>query len=262
MEELLLRAKAAARTCGAVIMSHYGNAQVTIKADRSPVTQADTLANEILLTQLGNTGFPILSEETLGISLPYPETLWVIDPLDGTKGFINGTDDFSVMIALLIKGRPMLAVVYAPAQNKLYYALHGGGSYVEDGHGTRKLTVSSRILPELRAIRSINHATDYMIEVEKALAVVETVSMGSVGIKAGLIGENIGDYYLTLGALGEWDICAPELILTEAGGKATDRHGNPLVYGNIDYRIQNGIIFSNGTSHDAIVKALENFSIQ
>ena len=262
MEQLLELAKTAARKCGDIIMSHYGNATITIKADSSPVTQADIEANEILLRMLADSGFPILSEESVGIPHPYPETLWVIDPLDGTKGFINGTDDFSVMIALLKAGRPILAVVYAPAQEKLYYATHGGGSYIEDKDGLRKLQVSSRIVPELRTIRSINHVAPYMYEVEKALSVVETVSMGSVGIKAGLIGENIGDYYFTLGSLGEWDICAPELILTEAGGQATDRLGNPLIYGNTDYRIQNGIVFSNGKCHQEVLSALKKNSTQ
>jgi 3'(2'), 5'-bisphosphate nucleotidase len=262
MEDLLILAKSAARKCGDVIMSHYGHATITIKADSSPVTQADTEANDVLFKMLTETGFPILSEETLGIPLPYPETLWVIDPLDGTKGFINGTDDFSVMIALLKNGRPVLAVVYAPAQEKLYYALRGEGSYVEDAHGQCKLTVSTRKVPDLRAIRSINHVAPYMYEVEKVLGVVETVSMGSIGIKAGLIGEDIGDYYLTLGALGEWDICAPELILTEAGGTATDGLGNPLIYGNVDYRIQNGIVFSNGECHSSVVTALMTHSNQ
>jgi 3'(2'), 5'-bisphosphate nucleotidase len=243
-------------------MSHYGNATITIKEDLSPVTQADTEANEILLRMLGKTDFPILSEETLGISLPYPETMWVIDPLDGTKGFIKNTDDFSVMIALLKAGKPVLSVVYAPALKKLYYALKDGGSFVEDAKGTRKLSVSDRIVPNLRAIRSINHVAQYMYEVEKALSVVETVSMGSIGIKAGLIGENKGDYYLTKGALGEWDICAPELLLTEAGGQATDGLGNPLIYGNTDYRIQNGIVFSNGKCHQEVLSALKENATQ
>jgi 3'(2'), 5'-bisphosphate nucleotidase len=256
MEQLLELAITAARECGGVIMSHYGNATITIKDDLSPVTQADTEANEILLSMLAETGFPILSEETLGIPLPYPETLWVIDPLDGTKGFIKGTGDFSVMIALLREGRPVLGIVYAPAHEKLYYALKDGGAFVEDGAGTRKLAVSNRIVPQLRAVHSVNHIAPYMQTVADALAVTEIVSMGSVGMKAGLISENLGDYYLTLGALGEWDVCAPELILTEAGGRATDRYGKELVYGNVDYRIENGIVFSNGYCHGVILDSL------
>jgi 3'(2'), 5'-bisphosphate nucleotidase len=232
MNELLALAKSVARACGDVIMSHYGNATVTIKADLSPVTQADTEANDIVFKMLAETGFPILSEETLNVPTPYPETLWVIDPLDGTKGFIKGTDDFSVMIALLKNGQPILSVVYAPAQGKLYYALKGEGSYVEDSAGTRALHVSSRHTENLRAVFSVNHAKPYMHNIATTLGVTQIVSMGSVGIKAGLIGEDMGDYYLNLGALGEWDICAPELILTEAGGMVTDSIGNPLVYGN------------------------------
>lgn len=262
MEDLLELAKTAARECGGVIMSHYGNATVTIKDDLSPITQADTEANDILFRILADTGFPILSEESIGIPHPYPETIWVVDPLDGTQGFIKNTDDFSVMIALLKNGQPVLSVVYAPALNKFYYALKNKGSFLEDANGTRKLRVSERSIPDLRSIRSINHVSPYMYTIENELNVNESVPMGSVGIKAGLIAENIGDYYLTRGALGEWDICAPELILTEAGGVASDGLGNPLVYGNTDYRIKNGIIFSNGKCHDKIVAAFKKHAIQ
>ncbi len=262
MEQLLELAKTAARECGGVIMSHYGNATITIKEDSSPVTQADMEANEILLSMLRETGFPILSEETLGISLPYPETMWVIDPLDGTMGFIKNTDDFSVMIALLQNGKPLLSVVYAPALGKLYYALTGKGSFVEDKEGIRKLRVSDRTVPHLRAIYSVNHVAPYMQTIAGILNVSTIIPMGSVGVKAGLIAEDIGDYYLTQGALGEWDICAPELILTEAGGTATDGLGNSLVYGNVDYRIQNGVIFSNGQCHEEVLCALRASTIQ
>lgn len=257
MEQLLELAKAAARECGGAIMPHYGHATVTIKEDMSPLTQADTAANEIILSRLASAGFPILSEETLGISFPYPETLWIVDPLDGTKGFINGTDDFAVMIALLRGGKPILSVVFAPVQEKLYFALKGSGAYVEDSTGTRQLTVGTRTVPDLRAVHSVNHVSPYMFSVAEKLNVTEVIPMGSVGLKAGLIAEDIGDYYLTRGALGEWDICAPELIVTEAGGTATDSLGNPFVYGNEGYRLQHGIILSNGACHQAVVDALK-----
>ncbi len=256
MDALLHIARMAARTSCEVIRPYYGKVLTEFKDDLSPITEADRAANRVLIEHLLGTGFPILSEESDGIPLPYPEKLWVIDPLDGTKGFINETDDFSVMVALLEAGRPTLAVVDAPMLDKCYFAVRGGGAFIEDGHGVRPLKVSNRTTPSLRGVMSVNHAAPYMHGVCEALEVEEIISIGSVGIKAGYISEDIGDFFLTLGALGEWDVCAPELILTEAGGKVTDREGAPIAYGNSSHRIQRGVVFSNSVSHDQIITAL------
>lgn len=260
MDSLLTIARDAAHTAGQAILTYYDHAHadlgIKIKDDNSLVTLADTKANTILFEMLGETQIPILSEEALGYTLPYPERLWIIDPLDGTKGFLNHTDDFSVMIALIEHGRPVLAVVDAPVLQKQYFALRGGGSYLTDGTTERTLTVSTRTIPDLRGIVSVNHAAPYMFTVCETLNVTETIAIGSIGIKAGYMAEDLGDFYLTRGALGEWDVCAPELILTEAGGTATDTHGAPLFYGNVGHRIQHGIVFSNGVVHKEVLDAL------
>jgi 3'-phosphoadenosine 5'-phosphosulfate (PAPS) 3'-phosphatase len=95
-----------------------------------------------------------------------------------------------------------------------------------------------------------------MQEVASLVGSRETVRIGSVGIKAGAIAEGHGDFYLSMGTFGEWDICAPELLLREAGGMMTDRTGGPLSYQNPDYRIANGIVASNGICHEDVLKAL------
>ncbi len=256
MRELLGRATVAAQRAASAIMPLYGHTTTTLKADESPVTQADMIANEILFELLGETGITILSEETLNVEHPYPEFLWIIDPLDGTVGFINGTDDFSVMIGLLHNGRPALSVIAAPALEKLYVAIKGEGAFLTDRSGTRQLRVSDRTVPDLIAIESRNHAKPYMQEVARAVQARDTFRVGSVGIKAGAIAEGRGDFYLSMGTFGEWDICAPELLLKEAGGMMTDRHGNPLSYENTDYRISHGIVASNTVCHPDILKAL------
>ena len=124
METLLETAIAAARSAGSFIMTQYGAARVTTKSDNSPVTQADLGAHEHIVRILASTGIPILSEEDVLTSEIFPTSheLWVVDPLDGTKDFIQKTGDFSVMIGLVRDGVPVLSVVYAPALDTLYYA--------------------------------------------------------------------------------------------------------------------------------------------
>jgi 3'(2'), 5'-bisphosphate nucleotidase len=249
MDNLLTLAREAAKKAGEAIIPHYGTDAFTLKDDNSPVTKADTAADAVLEEMLRSSGIPILSEEDAErTSLPYPERIWIIDPLDGTKGFLNHTDDFSVMVALLEQGRPVLAVVHAPILRKHYFALQGGGAFVEDDAGVRPLHVSNRVPPELRGLVSVNHAAQYMFDICTKLSVKETVAVGSIGIKSGYIAEDRADFYVNRGGLGEWDVCAPELILTEAGGMVTDENGELLCYGSEDHRIKHGVVFSNGIS--------------
>jgi 3'(2'), 5'-bisphosphate nucleotidase len=257
MHDLRTLALTAAKEGAEAIRGFYGNARIEQKADRSPVTEADTHAHTLIQKRLGESGIPILSEEdTTHLTPPYPELLWIIDPLDGTKGFIHGTDDFAVMIGLLNAGRPVLGVVHLPIGDVVYSALRGEGAYKTEQGVTEKLKVSSRVRPNVRGLLSVNHLAPYMTKLSEELEVSETIAVGSIGIKAGYIGNDKADMYVTRGALGEWDVCAPEIILTEAGGKVTDTNGNPLVYGNPDARIAHGIIFTNDACHEDVVEAL------
>lgn len=258
MHELLTLAQDAALRSAAIVRDYYGNARVHRKDDTSLVTEADTRVHDFLLDVLKVSGIPVLSEEDVThIAPPYPEHMWIIDPLDGTNGFVRGTDDFAVMIGLIEHGRPLLSVVHRPVGDVAYYAERGKGAYRTTPHThPTKLTVSERTPPALRVIHSVHHAAPYMHAIADMLQVRESIAIGSIGVKAGLIVEKKADYFLTLGALGEWDVCAPELITTEAGGTVTDRHGNPLIYGNAERRIRSGVVFSNGASHKHILEAL------
>ena len=262
MDDLLGVARRAAQEASALVRNYYGNATVSQKADTSLVTEADTDAHDLIMKRLGVTGIPILSEEDVEhIKTPYPDRLWIIDPLDGTNGFIQGTDDFAVMIGLIEHGKPVLGVVHLPVGDTVYYAQHGNGAYRTESDGTTtKLSVGTRTVPHLRAIQSINHAQPYMLEVADMLGVRERVGIGGIGVKAGIIADDRADYFLTLGRLGEWDVCAPEIILKEAGGVVTDRYGDALCYGNSDSRVRHGAIFSNGACHEDVLHALTRIS--
>lgn len=254
MNPLLTLAIHAATEAGTEIKRLYATTDFERKDDGSPVTIADTRSNEIVIELLSESGIAILSEESPSISLPYPEQLWIIDPLDGTRDFIEKTGDFVVMIGLLEEGRPVLGVVYAPLHETLYYAELGMGAWKMQGDVVEKLTVSTRT-EDLRFVRSIHHATHEMQEVARKLNAT-FIPRGSMGIKAGMVCEGKGDFFYTRGKVGEWDVCAPEIITLEAGGQVTDCTGSPLFYGSEDHRIQNGILFSNKVCHTDILRAL------
>jgi len=255
MDNLLKKAMMAAQEAGAEIMKQYASPAFTTKTDGSPVTLADTGANSILISHLTPTGIDILSEESGLIPTPYPSRLWVLDPLDGTKDFIHKTGEFSVMIGLLEYGRPILSVMYVPVDGTMYYALKGAGAFVIKNGVTKKLIVSDREKNDLRYIRSVNNFTPEMEHVAQSLSAT-LHPHGSIGIKAGLMGEDYGDFFFYSGKLGEWDVCAPELLVTEAGGTVTDLENNLLEYGTSDHRIQKGVLFSNGVCHARVLQAI------
>ncbi len=257
MNNLLEVAIVAATTAGKEIMQLYTETDFETKTDGSPVTLADTRSNTILIEHLLETGIPILSEESEGISTPYPERLWIIDPLDGTKDFLKKNGDFCVMIGLLEEGRPVLGVVYAPAYDVLYYAEKGVGAFKVQNGITTKLVQSPSTHNHLRFVCSVNHFTPHMEAVTTILS-AEKTPRGSIGIKSSVVAENNGEFFFSSGNLGEWDVCAPEIILCEAGGIVTDCEGNPLLYGNSDHRVQNGILFSKPQCHEEVLRAIES----
>lgn len=255
MNELLKIATTAAREAGAEILRLYETTEFETKLDGSPVTIADTNANKIIISYLEKTDILILSEESDGVPLPYPEKIWIIDPLDGTKDFIKKNGDFSVMLGLLVNGTPALGVVYVPVRETLYYAVRGAGAFKVHNGTTTPLKVSDREAVGLRCIRSVNHFTPRMGAVTEKLSAT-LHPHGSIGIKAGLLSEDAGDFFFSWGNLGEWDVCAPEIITREAGGRVTDINGNALSYGTPDHRLEHGIVFSNTKCHDKLLDAI------
>lgn len=229
--------EALARLGGNAAMAHYGTAVADYKSANAPVTAADRAANDSIVAGL-RAAFPadyILSEESaddkerLGAS-----RVWVVDPLDGTKEFLAENGEFSVMIGLVEDGRPVLGVVYLPATNVLYSAELGGGATVER-LGTRSplqcLYVNSN---PLRMVTSRSHADPLLEDVQARLQITDVHPSGSVGIKCALIAETERDLYIHPGPyLKEWDTCAPEIILREAGGDVVDCTGAPLTYNKL-----------------------------
>ena len=255
-----------AREAGAAILDVYeGPLEIEQKAgadDREPVTQADKIANEIIVTRLSRE-FPedgILAEESIDTERRLAKSrVWMIDPLDGTTGFIEGNGDFAVQIGLAENGECMLGVVYQPLTGILYRAVRGGGAWVERPEmGPERAKVSDHIkLATMRLAASRSHRSPRMDRVVQRFGVKQEVRRGSVGIKVGLIVEQQCDLYVHLSPrTKQWDTCAPEIILREAGGKLTDLFGRPLLYNSPEVQNRNGIVASNGVAHGQVIAAL------
>jgi 3'(2'), 5'-bisphosphate nucleotidase len=255
-----------AREAGAAILDLYeGPLEIQQKFtadDREPVTQADTLANEIIVSRLQNE-FPadgILAEESLDTAHRLDKSrVWMIDPLDGTTGFIDGNGDFAVQIGLSENGACVLGVVYQPLTGVLYRAVRGGGAWVERGRDEpRQGRVSdTNEISRMRLAASRSHRSPRMDQVVRSLGLKDEVLRGSVGIKVGLIVEQQCDLYVHLSPrTKQWDTCAPEIILREAGGAISDLFGQPLTYNKADLQNRNGVVASNGVAHAKIIESL------
>ena len=256
-----------AREAGAAILNLYeGPLVIEQKSeahDSEPVTQADKLANELIVGRLTRE-FPddgILAEESVDTARRLDKSrVWMIDPLDGTSGFIEGNGDFAVQIGLSIAGQSVMGVVYQPLTGVLYRAVRGGGTWVErpQFEPARARVSNHSEIQSLRLAASRSHRSPRMDRVVQAFGLQEEVNRGSVGIKVGLLVEQQCDLYVHLSPqTKQWDTCAPEIILSEAGGRLTDLFGHPLAYNRSDLQNRNGIVASNGVAHAKIIQSLK-----
>lgn len=227
-------------------MLFYGRAVALSKADASPVTEADHAANAVILASLSQH-FPtdaILSEESkdsadrLGA-----QRVWIIDPLDGTKEFLAQNGEFSVMIGLVDGDEPVVGVVYMPESDVLYAASKGRGAWVTRGGQKSALYCSAGKSDALRMVGSRSHADPLLVQIQKTLGIVDVEPCGSVGVKCARIAEGRRDVYVhPVPYLKEWDTCAPEVVLREAGGEVFDCRGERLQYNKPDPRQPFGIV--------------------
>jgi 3'(2'), 5'-bisphosphate nucleotidase len=262
MTEELQRLKDLAIRAGAILLEHYSRpTSVHWKGINDPVTDADRAAGDFLVEELGRA-FPadgIVCEENADDSLRLTKSrVWMIDPMDGTKEFIARCGEFAVMVGLAIDGAACAGVVYQPVSEKLYWAAPGNGAFLED-HGNRKpLQVSAEAeFSKMTMAVSRSHPSRRVDVVRQRLGVPQTLSSGSIGLKIGLLCEGDAHLYIhTSGKTFQWDTCAPEAILREAGGVMTDLFNNPLVYNSVELRNLNGVVASNGVVHEAIIEAL------
>jgi 3'(2'), 5'-bisphosphate nucleotidase len=225
-----------ARDAGDRILAVYGtDFTVTTKADKSPVTEADLAAHEAIVAGLKRItpDIPVLSEESSKI--PFAErrrwdSYWLVDPLDGTKEFINRNGDFTVNIALIQHGAPVVGVVYVPVERTAYYGSVGVGAFRRNANGVEQaIHVQDSSSDPVRVVASRSHRGELLDGYLAKLGAHEIVSRGS-SLKFCLVAEGAADVYPRLGPTSEWDTGAGHAVLLAAGGQVVTVDGSPLTY--------------------------------
>jgi len=235
-------AERAAREAGSIIMGMFkGKFDVEEKSKNNPVTTADLEANrkirEIIHEEFPEDGW--LSEEDkdsahrLGLS-----RIWVVDPIDGTKEFIEGVPQFAVSIGFVVDGRPKVAVVYNPAEERFYKAEAGQGATLNN-HPIR-VTPRSDIDGALLLVSRSEPRRKFQIFVDRC----EIRPIGSIAFRLAKVGGGDGDGTLTFRSIHEWDICAGVLIVEEAGGLVTDGSGETIMFNRPEPR-HRGVVAAN-----------------
>jgi 3'(2'), 5'-bisphosphate nucleotidase len=229
-----------AREAGEAVLQVYAtDFQVRGKDDASPVTAADERAEAVILAGLArlSPGVPVVAEEAVAAGL-VPDIgtasgrFWLVDPLDGTKEFINRNGEFTVNIALIDGGEPVLGVVLAPALGRLFAGARGLGAYVEESGARRAITC--RRVPEagLTVVASRSHGDVGALDAFLAGRQVASLASAGSSLKLCMIAAGEADLYPRLGRTMEWDIAAGHAVLAAAGGSVCGTaDGAPLRYG-------------------------------
>jgi 3'(2'), 5'-bisphosphate nucleotidase len=218
-----------AKHAGECIMRHFlTNVAVQHKVDHSPVTVADIEANHLIteaLLQL-SPEIPVIAEEDTILNPGGHALFWLVDPLDGTRAFVKGEPEFTVNIGLIENGLPILGVIYAPAQQLLYFAGKGSGAF----RGEQKINVRTPSPEGLVVVKSKSHpsaATQAYLDTIK----IKEMIPGSSSIKFCQVAEGSADIYPRFGRTMEWDTAAGHAILNEAGGRMETADGKAFLYG-------------------------------
>ena len=226
-----------------------------------PVTLADLKVNELIIKRINekykNINWEILSEENVKVSSDECNTqcdwIWVLDPLDGTKDFIQGTSDFAMHLALNYKKRPYLGIVLIPEKDELWIS-NGEKVWCEKRNGKRKIPNKNKFksLQEMVLVTSKNHRNETLKKLIQEIKFKEVIVMGSIGCKVASIVRGESDIYICLSLPGEtspkdWDFAAPEAILKSAGGAITNIDNKVLSYGKTNFQ-QDGIIIASNNS--------------
>ncbi len=219
----------------AILEVYATDFDVQNKEDESPLTQADLASHKRIVAGLEalTPDVPIISEES---GLPDYETrrrwerYWLIDPLDGTKEFVNRNGEFTVNIALIDNHRPLLGVVHVPVKNKTYVGCAGAGSNVREAGGEpREIRVAPTSGEPVRVVGSRSHRGASLDALLDNLGDYDMVPMGS-SLKFCVIAEGAADIYPRLGPTSEWDTAAAQAVVEQAGGVVLELDGSPLSY--------------------------------
>lgn len=273
LEEHLVAAREAALGTWREIARFYkGSYDIFEKHNDGPATEADILADRLIIEQLKGryleSRYGYLSEEAEKNSERLGKELcWIVDPIDGTKDFIEGKGDFAVHIGLAgrVDGEdglvPLVGVVYHPLPGYLYTAVRGAGAYVENvdsGERVRLEVTHQDRIAAMRLVVTRSHMGHRMMAAMRRLSAAKVSQRGSLGVKVCDVASGRADAYFNTSwrKCKEWDVCAPHAILTEAGGCLSDLRGGAIRYNKQDYHVEFGVLASNGRLHDDLVREL------
>jgi len=241
-EKELAIAEQAAQEAGSMVMGLFnGKYDVHEKSKNNPVTTADLEANRIIRDNIRKS-FPQdgwLSEEDADNSHRLAlKRIWVIDPIDGTKEFIEGVPQFAISIAFVVEGRPKVAIVFNPAKDRLFRAAAGQGAYLNN----EAIRVSPR-----QGVRGASLLVSRSEPQKRFQVFVERCDLrrvGSIAYRLAKVASGDGDGTLTFRTIHEWDICAGVLMVEEAGGKVVDGDGKTMTF-NRELPKQRGVVAAN-----------------
>lgn len=253
----------AAREAGEAILDVVRRGfDIEQKGDSSPVTEADRAAELIVLAALARAapGVPVIAEEEVAAGrIPaHGDTFFLVDPLDGTKEFCRGGDDYTVNIALVEGLTPKLGVVFAPATGRLHGGIVETGAWLDEGNGRAPIQTRQRgeVMTAVASKSHLNQATiDYL---EAAAGKCDYISVGS-SLKFCIVAEGEADIYPRAAPTSEWDTAAGHAVLLAAGGLVDGIDGQPLRYGKRAF-LNRGFVATSGWKPPALEPYLEPFS--
>ncbi len=255
----------AIRKASKTVMEIYNsNFSTSLKNGNESITEADIKSNQLISNTLSESNHPILSEESkdnLEKRLD-AKKVWIVDPLDGTTDFVNKTGEFTIMIALVEDHIPILGVISNPSQNTLYVAQKGHCAYsISNDDDWKKLGVTTTDeLTNCKVVGSRFHQSENERKFLKELNISQFTSRGS-SLKAIDLCLAKADLYFTFTSkMKQWDTCASNCTVIEAGGKFTDMNGNVLKYNRQKLNHENGLLVSNGIIHNKIIETYKKFS--
>jgi 3'(2'), 5'-bisphosphate nucleotidase len=253
----------AAREAGEAILEIVRRGfEVESKRDSSPVTEADRAAELIILAALARAapGVPVIAEEEVAAGrIPaHDDTYFLVDPLDGTKEFVRGGDDYTVNIGLIEHGRPRLGVVFAPATGRLHGGCVGEGAWLNEGSGRRAIRTRARG-EQMTAVASKSHLNQATVDyLEAAVGACGYVAVGS-SLKFCIVAEGQADIYPRASPTSEWDTAAGHAVLMAAGGLVDGPDGAPLAYGKPAF-LNRAFVATSGWKPPRLMPYLEPFA--
>ena len=218
-------------------VSHRG-VKITIKADKTPVTDGDLVVDQLLRRKIKNLTpeIPIISEETVNLGVKNnSKNFWLIDPIDGTKDYIKKKDEYTLNAALIIDFKPEAGIIYAPAKDRLFFSYGKNLAYEISNKKTIKLNCSKKNLNEIIGLENSNNTPIEILNIYKKYNVSKTVKMTS-SLKFCILAAGEADIYAAQARAFEWDIAAGHTILVQAGGSMTTHDEKEFLYGKKNYK--------------------------